>query len=221
MKEFPCCPAAKKNRGSGKAGTRQAARGPAPLGGLHEEHVLHNHRKKSCSSTAGKPWAILTRGHPSVQTSLSTKGHPHRPPGNRHLGTSTGPTTIFSWTFTCKGKASLRSSSEYKDSSRESSLDLHNQLKSLLLSERADLAWLKERFSILSKQCIKIFLANARHAPKQKETNPCLFSQGLEFLPWLAVWKHHHAQGTCTGGGDTSGAAQACPWHQGVCHCTC
>lgn len=114
MKEFPCCPAAKKNRGSGKAGTRQAARGPAPLGGLHEEHVLHNHRKKSCSSTAGKPRAILTRGHPSVQTSLSTKGHPHRPPGNRHLGASTGPTTVFSWTFTCKGKATLRSSSEYR-----------------------------------------------------------------------------------------------------------
>lgn len=55
MKEFPCCPAAKKIGGNGKARTRQATRGPAPSGGLRGEHVLHNHRKKAAFAQLGSP----------------------------------------------------------------------------------------------------------------------------------------------------------------------
>lgn len=55
MKEFPCCPAAKKKGGSGKARTRQATRGPAPLGGLCGEHFLHNRNKKCAFPRLGSP----------------------------------------------------------------------------------------------------------------------------------------------------------------------
>ena len=70
MKEFPCCPTAKEKRESGKAGTRQVARGPTSSAGLREEHASHTQRKHFALPWLESPGPPCPGEHPSAQTSL-------------------------------------------------------------------------------------------------------------------------------------------------------
>lgn len=185
MKEFPCCPAAKKKRreweGKDKAGNKR----PSPLSRSVWRTRSAQSQKESCFCTAEKPRATLTGGHPSVQTSFSTKGHPHRPPGNRHLGEFTSPASIFSWSFTCKGKATL-SSSLLSRLQGESSLDLHHQLTSLkspLLNESQ--IWLGSRKgppSYLNSALKSSWQIPGMHQCKRKQILVCFYG----------VWIFYH-----------------------------
>lgn len=128
MKEFPCCPTAKKKQESRKAGTRRATRGPASSGGLCGEHALQNQRKHLAFPRLERPGPPCLGEHPSAQTSLSSLQplcgrsallRPlvpplHGSPGDReiwHLGKSAHPTHVFSRTPPYKGKAPLSPSS--------------------------------------------------------------------------------------------------------------
>lgn len=88
MKDFPCCPTAKKKQESRKADTRRARRGPASSGVLREEHALHNQRKRFTFPWLESPGPPCPGEHPSAQTSLGSlhtpaEDHPHRSPEDR------------------------------------------------------------------------------------------------------------------------------------------
>lgn len=78
MKDFPCCPTAKKKQESRKADTRRARRGPASSGVLREEHALHNQRKHFTFPWLESPGPPCPGEHPSAQTSLGSLHTPCR-----------------------------------------------------------------------------------------------------------------------------------------------
>lgn len=115
MKEFPCCLTAKKKQESRKAGARQATRGPASSGGLHEEHVPHKHSKHFSFPRLESPGAPWLWEHPSAQPQLFETSL-EKITCTGHLGTGRHSTQgnwlvcFFSENLPNQGKAPLRPS---------------------------------------------------------------------------------------------------------------
>lgn len=115
MKEFPCCPTAKKNESAGRQGQgRQREAQPLQEVCVKNMHytttgnVLLFHGWKAQGYRA---WGNVPQPRAlSALCNLSAEDHPHRSPGDRetqHLGESAGSVRVLSESLPCKGKAPL------------------------------------------------------------------------------------------------------------------
>lgn len=131
------------------------------LGGIRQTEEAWPHGENTHCKTQRNPFFFLTELPCATLPRKSLLPVPGmaegrrlccvRPPAPGHWRESAGPGHVFSRSFPHQGMA---------PSSQEPSLNLHHQLpalESLILFEREYLAWLRKRFSISFKQCIKIF----------------------------------------------------------------
>lgn len=177
MKEFPHCHTAKMKKESRKAGRDKAGGGDSAL---WREHTVWNPRNPFLFPHC----TVLS--HPAQEVPFASTSYGRMQEAVLCETTSTWALEEICWAWSCF--LQVLPHQEMAPFSQDPSWDLHHQLpapKSLILFEREYLAWLRQRFSILFKQCIKN--PNAGHTTEQGETNVFVLHVRAGFLPCLTV----------------------------------